>query len=138
MTHNRTLTEFLVIHCSDTPSTMDIGVKEIRQWHVIDNGWQDVGYHFIIRRNGLREYGRDIKAVGSHVKGFNTVSIGICMVGGRGGNNFTKMQWDELEKLVKEIKKDYNGIEVVGHNELTTGKTCPNFNVTEWLKTIGE
>ena len=133
---NRTITEYLVIHCADTPSTMDIGAKEIRQWHVVDNGWADIGYHYVIRRNGLVEHGRDIKAVGSHVRGFNTCSIGICMVGGRGGNNFTQLQWAALEKLVKEIKVLYPDIEVVGHRDLNSGKECPSFNVSEWLKTV--
>jgi len=133
---NRTITEYLVIHCADTPSTMDIGAKEIRQWHVVDNGWADIGYHYVIRRNGLVEHGRDIKAVGSHVRGFNTCSIGICMVGGKGGNNFTALQWDALEKLVKDVKVLYPDIEVVGHRDLNSGKECPSFNVSEWLKTV--
>ncbi len=134
---NRTRTDYIVIHCSDTPSTMDIGAKQIRQWHIVDNGWQDIGYHYVIRRNGLREHGRPIDAVGSHVKGFNTCSVGICMVGGRGGSNFTILQWNELEKLVKEMQKMYTDAEVVGHCELNSGKTCPNFNVPEWTKKIG-
>lgn len=133
----RSRTDYVVIHCSDTPSTMDIGAKEIRQWHIVDNGWADIGYQYVIRRNGLREHGRPEAAVGSHVKGFNSCSIGICMVGGKGGSNFTKLQWEELEKLVKELLKKYPKVEVVGHCELNSGKTCPNFNVQDWLKTIG-
>ena len=42
----------IVIHCSATKPSMDIGLREIRDWHVKDNGWRDVGYHFIRRRNG--------------------------------------------------------------------------------------
>lgn len=134
MTLLRRRTEYIVIHCSDTPSTMDIGAREIRQWHIIDNNWSDIGYNFVIRRNGLREHGRAVDAVGSHVRGFNSCSVGICMVGGRGGNNFTGLQWDELEKLVKELKLIYPKAEVVGHCELNSGKTCPSFDVQQWCK----
>ena len=141
---NRTLTEYLVIHCSDTYPTMDIGLAEIKKWHTTadpndpSKPWSDIGYHYVIRRNGLVEHGRDIKAIGSHVRGFNSCSIGVCMVGGKGGNNFTALQWAALEKLVKDIQKMYDGIEVVAHHELNSGKTCPNFDVQKWLLTIGE
>ena len=42
-------TSQIFVHCSATKATMDIGVREIRQWHK-EQGWLDVGYHFIIRR----------------------------------------------------------------------------------------
>lgn len=140
---DRVSTRYLVIHCADTPPSMDIGVKEIRQWHTSPDPkdsskpWSDVGYHFIIRRNGAIENGRDIKIIGSHVKGFNSCSIGVCMVGGMGGNNFNAVQWDTLAGLVKKIKMLYPKISVLGHRDLNIGKTCPNFNVAEWLKKTG-
>lgn len=134
----RRRTDYIVIHCSDTPSMMDIGATEIRQWHTVDNGWSDIGYHYVIRRNGARELGRTLNSIGSHVKGFNSCSVGICMVGGRGGNNFTLAQWAELEKLVKELLLAYPEVEVLGHCDLNSGKTCPNFNVQKWFSSIGD
>lgn len=132
----RNKTHYIVIHCADTPASMDIGAKEIRRWHVEDNKWSDIGYHFVIRRDGRREIGRNIDVSGSHVKGFNSVSIGICMVGGKGGNNFTIAQFKELEKLVKEMVKKYPDAEVVGHCDLNAGKTCPSFNVIKWYNDL--
>ena len=44
----RSSTEYLVVHCSATKPSMDIGLREIKRWHVDDNGWRDVGYHYII------------------------------------------------------------------------------------------
>ena len=87
-------TEYIVIHCSATKPSMDIGLREIRDWHVKDNGWRDVGYHFIIRRNGEVELGRNIKDTAAHAAGYNHKSIGIAMVGGMAEddsteNNFT-------------------------------------------------
>lgn len=135
---NRNITAYIVIHCSDTPPSMDIGAKEIRQWHITDNKWADIGYHFVIRRDGIRETGREINAIGSHVKGFNSCSVGVCLVGGKGGNNFTRPQWVGLEKLVKELRILYPKSEVVGHCDLNSVKTCPNFKVSEWLERIGD
>ncbi|WP_343192856.1 hypothetical protein, partial [Xylella fastidiosa] len=37
------------MHCSATKPSQNVGVREIRQWHK-EQGWLDVGYHFIIKR----------------------------------------------------------------------------------------
>ena len=80
----RSKTEYIVIHCADTYETMDIGAEDIRKWHVEERGWSDIGYHKVIRRDGTVETGRDIDVSGAHAAGFNSVSIGVCLVGGRG------------------------------------------------------
>ena len=122
----------IVIHCADTPSTMDIGVKEIRQWHVKERGWKDIGYHFVIRRNGTIEKGRDVEVVGAHVAGHNAHSIGICMVGGKPKANYTLEQWEALKKLIIGLKFTYKDAELVGHCDLDSNKTCPQFDVKSW------
>ena len=48
----RTKTDTIVIHCSATPKDMDIGVEKIKHWHTVDNGWDDIGYHYVIKRDG--------------------------------------------------------------------------------------
>ena len=45
-------TKYVVVHCADTPADMDVGAADIRRWHVDERGWDDVGYHWIIRRSG--------------------------------------------------------------------------------------
>lgn len=60
----------IVIHCSASPDNRDIGAEEIRQWHK-SQGWKDIGYHWVIRRDGTIEQGRKEFDIGSHVKGFN-------------------------------------------------------------------
>ena len=54
----------IVIHCSDTYARMDIGVNEIRQWH-LQRGFNDIGYHYVIRRDGAIEQGRPIEKPGA-------------------------------------------------------------------------
>ena len=128
----------LIIHCAASPPEMDIGVKEIRDWHVKDNGWRDIGYHHVIRRDGNIEVGRHIDEVGAHTSGYNTGSIGVCLVGGvdvknKPDANFTKAQWDTLERYVQSFQKQYPKATIHGHNEYAN-KACPSFNVQEWLK----
>ena len=120
----------LVVHCSDTPSEMDIGVNEIRRWHVEDNGWSDIGYHYVIRRNGDVEIGRPLDRSGAHTKGYNANSIGVCLVG---RDFFTSEQFLALAVLYRTILGFYPNIDFAGHRDLDSNKTCPNFEVAEIL-----
>ena len=124
----------IIIHCSYTPASMDIGVPEIRQWH-LDRNWSDIGYHYVIRRNGVIERGRDEATIGAHVRGQNHDSIGVCLVGGKPYFNFTREQFSSLQHLLYELKSRYPNVTISGHNEHTSDKTCPTFDVQEWFRT---
>jgi hypothetical protein len=79
---NRSKTNWIVLHCSATrASQVNIGAKDIRRWHK-DKGWADIGYHYVIKRDGTLEKGRALDAVGAHVEGHNSDSVGVCLVGG--------------------------------------------------------
>lgn len=130
----------VIIHCAATKPSMDIGASEIKKWH-LDRGWKDIGYHYVIRRNGDIENGIAVSLVGSHTKGHNANSIGICLVGGINDkgepeSNFTKAQWATLERLVRILKVDFPHATVHGHREFAA-KACPSFDVQEWLKNKG-
>ena len=45
--------EMLVVHCSDTPDDDPIGAREIQAMH-LGFGWDGIGYHQVIRRDGTR------------------------------------------------------------------------------------
>ncbi len=127
----------IIIHCTATSPKMDIGVKEVRQWHLAQ-GWRDIGYHFLIRRNGVIEEGRPLEQVGSHCKGQNKNSIGVCYVGGidekgKAQDNRTREQQIALRELLYELGKTFPFATIHGHNEFSS-KACPSFNVQEWLK----
>ncbi len=117
-----------VIHCADTPDDMDIGVNEIRQWH-LERGWSDIGYHYVIRRDGSIEVGRSIDKMGAHAKGYNRNSIGTCLVG---RDNFTTEQYNSLRVIDNFLKQVYN-VKTVGHRDITIGKTCPNMDINKVL-----
>ena len=136
----------IIVHCSDTPASADVGVKEIRQWHTLPpprgRGWKDIGYNYVIRRNGTVELGRDtdrdgstLDEIGAHAAGHNATSVGICLVGGKGGFNFTFKQLTALMQLIEDLREEVPTIEeVIGHCDVDSGKTCPNFDVREFLK----
>jgi len=123
--------ELLVVHCSDTPDTKDIGASEIHKMH-LGFGWNGVGYHKVIRRNGKVENGRPEFWIGAHVKGINNKSLGVCLIGNM---NFTKEQFSSLKIVLQRWKKKYPFATILGHCDSTkTDKTCPNFNVAKWCQ----
>lgn len=131
--------DMIIVHCSSTLPHMDIGVKEIKHWHVNERGWSDIGYHLVIKRDGSFENGRPLDINGAHAKGYNHRSIGICLVGGMKSKdeyeaNFTLAQYDSLKHAVKYLKSVYPIEVVLGHRDLPgVTKTCPCFNVAELL-----
>ena len=132
----RPITDRIVIHCSATPPKRDIGRVEIDQWHKA-RGWAGIGYHFVVRRDGTLEYGREVTKLGAHSKGYNARSVAICLVGGvneasKPESNFTDKQWAALERIVAALRLVWPAADVIGHNEVAR-KACPSFNVQEWL-----
>lgn len=148
----RVRTEFCSIHCSATKPSQDIDAAEIRRWHK-KKGWDDIGYHFVVRRDGTIERGRHVVDIGAHTYGFNRISIGICMIGGIGEddkpeNNFTTQQWVSLGRLVEYCKRHWPGIKFRGHRDFSPDvdgdgviekwewlKDCPSFDVAETVYT---
>ena len=76
----RKITE-IIIHCSATKEGMDFTVEDIDRWHR-KRGFNGIGYHFVIYRDGSIHAGRSKNLIGAHCKGHNAHSIGICYVGG--------------------------------------------------------
>ncbi len=124
----------IIIHCSYTPVSYDIGASHIREWHTKERGWSDIGYHYIIKLDGTIELGRPIDKMGAHCRGHNRNSIAICYIGGMGidrkswKDTRTQEQIKSLESLVNSLKTVFNISKVSGHNEYSN-KTCPCFNV---------
>lgn len=125
-----------IVHCADTYAHMDIGVPDIRAWH-IERGFDDIGYHYVIRRDGTLEFGRELNIPGAHAKGNNANSIGICLVGGKAGDgspefNYTQDQIKKLGYLISILRDMFPGLEVFGHNDVSE-KACPCFDVREYF-----
>ncbi|MDR2725556.1 MAG: N-acetylmuramoyl-L-alanine amidase [Candidatus Adiutrix sp.] len=127
----------LVIHCSATRPGEDIGAEEIDAWHRA-RGFDCLGYHFVIRRDGTIEPGRPPARAGAHAAGHNEASLGLCLVGGlseagRAENNFGPPQWAALKGLLIDLKEAFPGADILGHRDLPgVIKQCPSFDARAW------
>lgn len=151
---SRKRTDFLVIHVSATKPSWKGGAKEIDAMHKA-RGWAGIGYHFVIHKDGKVEKGRAANDVGAHVAGFNSISLGICLIGGldAGGlpdDTRTRAQSEALVTLLKDLTKKYPNARICGHRDLSPDrdgdgiiepfehlKACPCFDAIPWAKLNG-
>jgi len=130
----------IIVHCSATPEGRDVGVDEIRRWHVEDRNWSDIGYHWVVTLNGTLEEGRPEYRNGAHAKGFNKNSIGVCYVGGVDKNldpkdTRTDAQKETLRCILEDLKDRYPQAQIIGHRDVSS-KACPSFDAREEYKDI--
>ena len=131
----------VVLHCSDS---FFGNAALISRWHSLPppegRGWSGIRYHYVIlngwltssvyhpRFNGHIETGRPLDndpvlndtEVGSHVKGYNTNSVGICLIGKSG--QFTTEQLNASLRLLYDLEEQFGSIEIVQHSDLDPGK----------------
>ncbi|HYM63780.1 MAG TPA: FlgD immunoglobulin-like domain containing protein [Gaiellaceae bacterium] len=81
---------FAVVHHTagaqpSTPQQSAAIVRGIQRYHVKGNGWNDIGYNFLVDRFGQvfegRAGGITRNVVGAHAQGFNTGSVGLAVLG---------------------------------------------------------
>ena len=122
--------KYLVIHCSDNEFKLE-NAKDIHNLH-LNFGWEGIGYHKVIKRDGKIENGRPEYWMGAHVFGHNKNSLGLCLIG---TSYFTKKQIISLKIQLIKWKRKYPYAEILGHRDFkNTKKTCPNFDVKNWCK----
>ncbi|MCK5126814.1 MAG: N-acetylmuramoyl-L-alanine amidase [candidate division Zixibacteria bacterium] len=137
---------YITVHCSATPpSGHNIGVIALRDMHKA-RGWSDIGYHWVIKRDGTLQPGRPMTRNGAGVKGHNEGNIHVCLVGGidecgESVNNYTDVQFDALRYCITEWSGRF-GIRrenIKGHRDWPkVAKDCPCFDVRAKLKEWSE
>lgn len=139
---SNTPVKYIVHHYSATYPDQDLGVADIRKMHLA-RGWKDVGYHYIIKRDGTVQKGRQDTTVGAHVSGHNTGSIGICCIGGIeratgpnvGVDNRTPAQIQSAIRVTRDLLNQHPRAQVVGHRDLSPTQ-CPGFDVRTWWAAV--
>ena len=120
----------VILHCAATSDTdklhQDFDVEDIDRWHK-ERGWDGVGYHFVIKRDGSIQEGRELSKYGAHTKGYNKDSIGICYVG---SHLPTVEQIESIIILHRRFRDQMNiqWSDWYGHYEFAE-KECPGFDM---------
>lgn len=143
----------IIIHCSDSSFG---SASLIRSWH-LQNGWSDIGYHFVVLNgfvspggpngspltlpllDGMVEVGRRLDGdnlllgleIGAHALGYNDRSVGICLIG---RDRFSEAQFRNSAALIRHLAMLWKvpAKNILGHYQVTGNRTCPNFDVPEF------
>lgn len=160
---SKTATRHCVIHHSagnNTDTNYTEIVRNIYIYHTQSNGWDDIGYNYLIARNGIVFAGRDPEklgieqdnVLGAHFCGKNQNTMGVCMLGDfttdtvsiAGMNSLIQLlKWkvfkDSIHPLLKSKHPDASGIDlghVAGHRD-GCNTTCPGnmlYNKLSWIR----
>lgn len=126
----------VILHCTASKNGQEYPIEKIRQDHIQNRGFSDVGYHLVIQPDGSMENGRSLNAPGAHCEGENHDSIGIALVG---TDRFTKAQFESLRRYLDGVYLVYSigRWDLCCHYEFDSakkqGKTCPNMSIGKIL-----
>ena len=122
----------IILHCSATREGQAFTAKDIDRWHR-RQGFQMIGYHYVILLDGTVEIGRPEEKPGAHTYGHNANSIGICYIGGldqdgKPCDTRTPQQRQAMKQLIADLLRKFPNATVHGHREFAN-KDCPCFDV---------
>lgn len=101
-------------------------VQDIHRWH-LNNGWSGIGYHFFVRKDGTIYRGRPENAIGAHVSGANTNTLGICAEGSYMTETMPIAQLNAIKELIRYLDGKYGELPIYGHREVGSSN-CPGVN----------
>lgn len=135
----RTIKE-IIVHCTATAEGKDYTVADITRWH-LQRGFSTIGYHYVIYRDGSVHEGRNVNISGAHCTNHNSISIGVCYVGGCAidgktpKDTRTQAQKKALETLLKKLRTLYPNAKIYGHRDFAN-KACPSFDAKNEYRNI--
>lgn len=134
-------TKRIILHDSHTEPPYDQHWLDDARQGALSMGLLSTGCHFIIERDGSVFEVRPRKLIGTHCPQNNLDSIGVFLVGGREAgkpqDNFTDVQFSELEALILELFEEFGDLEITGHDDALRHRrrgvaTCPAFSVEDF------
>ncbi len=129
----------LVIHHSAFYQADGIAtLLEVQRLHREDRGWADVGYHYLVDRDGAIYEGRNIGVRGAHTQGRNTGSAGLCLLGDFRYKSPTRAQWEGLVALSRWLIAELDLTHLAAHNQFNEATLCPGATVLKQLPALAE
>ena len=134
--------KFIIHHSGGTDAdpladTSHHTAEMMEQYH-LSKGWEGLGYHYVIHKDGEIWKGRPEHYHGAHTKGQNTSSIGICLAGNFDATLPTEEQVSSLRSLLIGLKAKYNIENIFPHRKFAS-KTCYGKNLSDdWASRLTE
>lgn len=139
---NNTPNKFIIHHAGGTNAnpladTSHHTAEMMESWH-LSNGWDGLGYHFVIHKNGDIWRGRPEHRSGAHTVNHNAQSIGICLAGNFDATYPTKEQEIAFKQLYQYLVGIYGKLPIKYHRDFAN-KTCPGKNISAtYFATLAE
>lgn len=114
-------------------------LESIRRFHREDRGWGDIGYHYVIDRDGRIWEGRSIRYQGAHVGNHNEQNIGVLLLGHFDQQSPSDRQVAAMQQHVSWLMRRYNVpiSRVTTHREWDTARTvCPGHTLQAHMDRI--
>jgi N-acetyl-anhydromuramyl-L-alanine amidase AmpD len=122
----------IIVHC--TAADYPHSSIEVRRWHVIERNFSDIGYHYLVNNLDVPalEICRPVYLVGAHCLHENVGSIGVALAG---NTAFNPRQFRILNQLLENLLETFNlhPSDIYPHNHFNQLKTCPNFDLCEYV-----
>ncbi len=135
--------EFIVVHHSggtDANPLEDTShhTANIMESYHLSKGWEGLGYHYVIHKNGDVWKGRPEHYHAAHTVGYNNKSIGICLAGNFDATLPTKEQEKSLTTLLKELQVKYNipSDKIVPHRTFANKSCYGNKLTNDWARNL--
>lgn len=146
----------VVIHCSATREGQNVSAETIEKWH-LKRGFDEIGYNIVIDLDCNIIMCRDWNKIPAHVKGNNSKTLGICLIGGLDKNGKPKDTFNKTHQklvlyevlstiMINHFNRTAKKIGVKGHRDYSPDldgdgiiesfewtKSCPCFDVQEWF-----
>lgn len=99
------------IHHTVTPTNDTISpqarLRQIQNYHMDVQGWCDIGYNYLVSRDGRIWRGRGVGVLGSHVADNNSGNVGVSFMGTHTSTPATATQLCNAAKLLSVMKSDH-------------------------------
>ncbi|HEX2300813.1 MAG TPA: N-acetylmuramoyl-L-alanine amidase, partial [Pseudonocardiaceae bacterium] len=117
--------------CADSASI----VRGIYAYHTKVNGWNDIGYNFLVDKCGTifegRKGGVDLPVLGAHTYGWNRESTGIAVLGEYTSTRASDAALASIARVASWKLGQY-GADPAGTVQLTSGATQKNYFATSF------
>lgn len=132
----------VVFHHSAGPRRQTF--EQIERFHVKPkaeggNGWLAIGYHIVILGDGTLRQGRRLPQQGAHAPGYNTLALGVCLVGDntKPGEEWSGEQIITARRYIDALDLVAPGLKIIGHRDTGKATACPGVDRASLLRMLG-